>query len=279
MKKLLTYIFLICLSGTHIYAQQAWTKEKGKFFSQVGISTLAFNSIIDNKLGEFRPINRDITDITVGFYGEYGLLDGLTLSGNLPFKAVSSANGNELQAKNGSLSGLSNINLGLTGRIYQNGGAVVSGKLRANLPTATYDDATGLRTGFDATGVAPSVLFGLGAEKFFLSGEFGYEIRNNGYAGRTLAGFQIGKFFMNKKLLAIFNLDMAYTNDGGTYDDKKSEFTGLYLSDQTYLSPGVKLGYYASPKIAIWGSIGVGAPPTNNVGASPGFSLSVSYSN
>jgi hypothetical protein len=278
MRKLFIICLLFCIC-TLTYAQQAWTKEKGKFFSQVGISTLAFNSIIDNDLGKFRPINRDITDITIGLYGEYGLFDGLTLSGQIPFKSVSSANGNVTEAQNGSLSGLSNINLGLTARLYQNGGAVVSGKMRTNLPTATYDVATGLRTGFDATSFIPSVLFGLGADKFFLSGELGYEIRNNGYANRTLAGFQIGKFFINRKLLAIFNFDLAYTLEGGTYDDAKSEFTGLYLSDQTYLSPGVKLGYYFTPKVALWGSIGVGLPPTNNVGASPGFSLSFSYSN
>lgn len=271
----LAFIFLTL----SLHSQQAWTKTKGKYFGQIGTSFLAYNSYIDNDTKSILPLGRDFVDMSVSLYGEYGVTDYLTVTAQLPFKYSSSTAGQNSNVKDGSISGLSNINLALTGRLFQKGGAVVSAKLRTSLPTGKYDDATGLRTGFDATTIAPSLLFGLGASKFFTALEIGYEARNNGYTNRSMFGFQIGKRFFHEKLIGIFGIEYYQALGESTYDDKKSEFTGLYLSTQTFLSPNIKFGYYVTPNNTFWFSAGFGLYPTDDIPASPGISLSFSHMN
>jgi hypothetical protein len=278
MRPLITLIAIIFCSYLTT-AQQAWTKEKGKYFAQVGTSFLGYNSLIDAETKKIVPLNRDFVDMSASLYGEYGITDYLTVSGQIPFKYSASSKGVDKSIKDGSISGLSNINLMLTGRLFQKGGAVVSTKFRVGLPTGSYDDATGLRTGFDATTYAPSLLVGAGFSKFFTSAEFGREFRNNGYTNRNIIGWQIGKFFANRKFIGILAVE-AYTTIGESkYDDKNSRATALYLSTQSYISPSLKFGYYVKPQSTVWLSVGVGLPGTDDIPASPGISISFSKTN
>ncbi len=265
-------------------AQQAWTKEKGKFYAQIGGSYLAYNQLLN---GETKPdnwtkLNADFTDMTVQAYGEYGLTNRIMLSAQLPFRLLSSTNvtlPNTISA--GSLTALGNIHAAVTGNFYNKDGVVISGKLNVGLPTAKFDAPTGLRSGFDATSVEPSLLAGFGHAKFFASGEIGYVLRNNNYSNRIHLAGQIGKFFgKNKKLMTILNVELMKSGSDGTYNDATSAKTGLYLDKQSYLSPTIKLGYKATPKITLWLSGGGGlAPITKNIAASPGLSFAVSYQN
>jgi len=278
MKKIFSTLFILVTLNV-CFGQQAWTKEKGKFFAQIGTSALTYNAYIDSDTKENLPLERTFLDATVSLYGEYGITDYLTVTGQLPFKYTQSSKGKNANVQDGSISGLSNINLGLTARLYQHAGTVLSAKVKTLLPTGKYDDETGLRTGFDATTVAPSLMWGYGASKYFTSAEAGFELRSNGYTNRAMLSWQIGKFFANKKLLGIVGFEYLQSLGSSTYDDQKSKYTGLYLSTQTYLSPQVKIGYYVTPKSTLWFSIGAGLPPTDDIPASPGFSLSYSYSN
>ena len=64
----------------------------------------------------------------------------------------------------------------------------------------------------------------------------------------------------------------------GSFDDGNAKTTGLYLDDQSYLSPNLKFGFKATPKVMLWLSAGGGlGAVTRNVAASPGLSFSVSY--
>ena len=275
---IITVIFLFSMSYFS-NGQQAWTRSKGKYFAQIGTSFLSYNSYIDNDTKSILPLGRDFVDMSVSLYGEYGLTDFLTVTGQLPFKYSASTKGQNSNVQDGSIFGLSNINLSLTGRLFQKGGAVVSTKVRASLPSGKYDDVTGLRTGFDATSIVPSLLFGLGASKFFTSLELGYEVRNNGYTNRTMLGFQIGKRFFKEKLIGIFGIEYYQSLGESTFNDKKSVYTGLYLSTQTFLSPNMKIGYYVTSSNTFWFSAGFGLYPTDDIPSSPGISLSFSHMN
>jgi hypothetical protein len=66
-------------------AQQAWTKEKGKFYAQIGISSLRYSDLM-NGSDEPLPLARNITDRTLHGYIEYGLTNRFTVSAQLPFK-------------------------------------------------------------------------------------------------------------------------------------------------------------------------------------------------
>lgn len=262
-------------------AQQAWTKEKGAYYTQLGGSFLRSNRLL-NGLADPLPLNRDITDITVQFYGEYGITNKITVSGQIPFKLLNAANTVGVEGvQDGSLSAFSNIQTAVTARLYNKNGYVVSAKTGLSLPTAKFQEKTGLRSGFDALSISPSLLAGLGHAKFFTSAEVGYVVRNNGYSNRVFATWQIGKYVgKQKKLLPILSLDYMKSLSGGTFNDESGATTGMYLNAQSYLSPGLKLGYKSTPKITLWLSFGGGVGNvTKNIAASPGLSFSISYQN
>jgi hypothetical protein len=281
MKKLLSPFLLFVLIATQINAQQAWTRAKGTYYAQIGASFLKANSLLNGTENAI-PLNRDITDITIQGYGEYGLTNRLTLSAQIPLKILSVSNTiNQLNVVDGNLTTFSNLQAALTANFYNKNGYVISGKTNIGLPTAKYQETTGLLSGFNATSVTPSLLTGFGHAKFFTSAEFGYVFRTNNYSNRFATAWQIGKFFgKNKKLLAILNLDLMKSDEKGTYDDGLSTTTGLYLDEQSYLSPGLKFGYKATQKVMFWLSAGGGVGGvTRNIAASPGLSFSVSYQN
>lgn len=238
-----------------------------------------YDHYINAETNSILPLNRSFLDMSLSFYGEYGLTDFLTVSGQLPLKYSKSFSGKDNNVSDGTIVGFSNINFALTGRIFQKGGFVLSTKIRAGLPTGTYEANTGLRTGFDATSYTPSLLTGIGTAQFFTSAEFGREYRNNGYANRHFMAWQIGKFFDDKKYIFILGLEYLKTIGSSTYNDDKSIYTSLYLSTQSYLSPTLKFGYYIKPTNVLWLSAGFALKGTDDIPASPGISISFSKSN
>ncbi len=281
---LFTFLLLNVFIPKNTLAQQAWTKEKGKFYAQVGASYLTYSQLLNGKLSpsEWTDLNAKFTDITLQAYGEYGITNRITLSGQVPLKVLASKNitpPNTITA--GSLAALSNLQAAVTANLYNKNGIVLSAKTTIGLPTATFDAPTGLRSGFDASSAEPSLMAGFGHAKFFTSGEFGYVFRGNGYSNRIHAAGQIGKFFgKNKKILGIVNVELMKSGDTGTYNDASSSKTGLYLDKQSYLAPTFKLGYKTTDKVMLWLSLGGGlAPITKNIAASPGLTFSVSYQN
>jgi hypothetical protein len=281
MRKIAFVLIINILSNTINHAQQAWTKEKGKFYSQIGTSFLSYDALL-NEGKEFIPINRTVNDITIPIYAEYGITNRFMVSAQLPLKMTSVSNvGNANIGKDGSLIGLSNIQTALTANLVKKNGFVVSVKGAIDFPTAQFDIKTGLRTGFDATTISPSLLAGYGHAKFFTSAEMGYAIRNNAHSNRTFVMAQVGTFFgKNKNFIAILGTDYVQSSNKGTYDDASSAFTGLYLDKQSYLAYHLKIAYKITPKIKVWLATGTGVGSVNkNVAATPSYSLSISYQN
>lgn len=278
-KRLLFCLLFAAFSFSEILAQQPWTRAKGKFYAQIGTSYLQATSLLNGSADPI-PLHRDVTDITLQAYGEYGFTNRLMLSGSLPLKILSVKNGAfHPLPDEGSMVALSNIQAGLTWRFFKKQGWVVSGKTGFGLPTAKFDSKTGLRSGFDAVSVSPSIMAGLGHSKFFTSAEIGYVLRSNGYSNRVFANFQIGKpVGKRKRLMPILALEFMKSGTDGTFNDGTGRSTGLYLDRQSYFSPQLKLGFKARPKIWLWASAGGGlGDVTNNVAASPGFSFSIGY--
>ncbi len=275
------YLLLLCCTATSgIIAQQAWTRAKGSYYVQVGGSFLQSNSLLN---GTEDPIllNRDVSDVTIQGYGEYGLTSKLMISAQLPLKLLSVDNTvGQPNLKDGSLTALSNVQAALTYNFYQKNGWVLSGKTGFSLPTAKFDEATGLRSGFDAFSFTPSLMAGLGRNKFFSSAELGYVLRSNNYSRRIAAAWQIGGFWGKKKqFIPILGIELMRSGKSD-FDDSTSKSTGLYLNEQSYLSPNLKIGYKPNPNITLWLSAGGGLGYiTRNIAASPGLSFTVSYAN
>jgi hypothetical protein len=283
--RLLISFLLVGLSFSPLLSQQAWTKPKGKYFSQIAYSPFTYNGVLD-AYDNVKQLNGDFSNNILQAYFEYGVTDKLMVTAIVPVNFTSSKLNKNLpsQTINGSLSGLSNIEIGGTYNFYQKNGLVFSGKINTVLPTASYDQGTGLRTGVAAFSLEPSVLVGLGRAKYFTSAEIGYALRSNKHSSRTLASFQIGKFFgQAKKLIGIFNFNVVQSNKDGSYNDGTSVYTAFYLNDLSYFAPGIKLGYKIHPRLTVWGNIRGALPSSQSIGASeavtPGLTFSVSYSN
>jgi hypothetical protein len=281
MKKIIILLIINTLSNNISHAQQAWTKEKGKFYSQIGASFLTYNALL-NQGKEFIPLNRTVNDRTVQAYMEYGITNRFMVSAQLPLKMTSvSGVGNANIGQNGSLAGLGNIQTALTANLVNKNGISVSAKGEIDFPTAQFNIKTGLRTGFDATTISPSLLVGYGHAKFFTSAALGYSFRNNAYSNRRFALAQLGTSFgKNKKFMAIFGAEYMQSANNGTHDDASSTFTGLYLDKQSYMSYHLKLAYKITPKMKVWLATGTGLGNLNKyVAATPSYSLSISYQN
>ena len=285
MKKWI-YLCLFCFLGAQcLMAQQAWTKPKGKYFAQIGVSTLPYNGVlIDN---EVKLLNRRIRHTSLQFYGEYGISDRWMVSLIVPVifeKSTLQKTVDPSEPQGGSLTALSNIDAGVSYNFYQKNGIVLTAKVNAVLPTARYDAKTGLRTGIDAFALEPSILAGIGRSKYFSSIELGYGYRSNDYSSLVLGAFQIGKYMgKQKRLIGIFNINLHISNKDGKYDDANSIYTATYLNDLRYLAPGFKFGYKIGSGWMVWanirGALGVAEFIGSNEALTPGLSFSISHTN
>jgi hypothetical protein len=288
-------IFLILLTinvlSVHMLnAQQVWTSPKGKFYSQLGFTQLVYDGFNIAKQFDAEPLNRRIEHHSLQGYLQYGITDKLMLTAIAPFSITSSEKIKDPQPAglaNGKLNALSNLQAGLTYKVYEKNGIIASAKINTILPTAKKDLTTGLRSGDDALGIAPSLLAGYGHTKFFTSAEIGYMYRTNNYSGQTIANFQVGKHLGKKqRLIGIFHTDLRLSAQNGTHDDGNTKYTATYLNDLSYIAYGLKFGYKFTPKIMFWTDIRFWSTNTADIGARtddlglfPGLTFSVSYQN
>jgi hypothetical protein len=286
MRYKLAFYFLFLLN-LNTFAQQAWTSPKGKYYSQIGFTYLPYDGFV-GKNNAIVPLDRNILHNSIQGYFQYGITNKFMGTLVLPITFTnSSLKENTLKTgpPNGKLNGLSNVQIGLTYKLYEKGGFVVSSKLNTSLASARKDTTTGLRTGDDAYAIGPSLLVGLGLKKFFTSFEIGNLYRSNNYSSQIIGGFQIGKFIgKNKRLLSIFHTDLRYSQFNGKYNDGNTKYTITYLNDLNYTSFGLKFGYKINKKLMAWSDLRFAPFASDNVGARtknplPGMSFSISYTN
>jgi hypothetical protein len=291
MKKLVLFLFISLQTLQIAQAQQPWTRQKDKFYSQLGFTHLIYDGIAVAGQFEIPSLDRKVVHHSLQGYAEYGISDKLMVTAVVPFSITSSTltTGKKQPAglSDGSLNGFSNIQAGLTYKFHEKNGLVVSGKVNTVLPTATQNTATGLRTGNDAFGVGSSLLAGFGHRKFFTSAELGYLYRTNNHSGQIIGGAQIGQFWgKNKKWIGILHADVCLSAKNGSFNDGNSKYTATYLNNLSYIAYGMKFGYKVTPKIMVWSAIRFWATNgadigsrTDELGLFPGLSFAVSYAN
>ncbi len=281
--KIISIITIVLFSTIQIYAQQAWTQPQGEGYFQIGSSHFTYSSLFDDSAKELL-IPRPITESVFSFYGEYGITDRWMATVNIPFHKVSSGKltpeWKGISTTQGKLFNLGTISSAMTYRIVQKQGITISGKITSEYNSAKQDTVTGLRTGIDAVGFTPTVLFGIGKEKYFMSAETGVGIYNNDLS-RYLLNAQIGKKILeSKKMMIILALNIN-TPIGEKSDivreikNGNAKWTGLYLDQRAYYALNIKLGYDISPVWSMWLSIGSG--PGKNIGRAPVFSFSLGH--
>lgn len=277
-------IVTILLINSSVSAQQAWTQKKGEGYFQMGSSLFNYSTAADDDYKSFDQA-RSITEVILSLYAEYGFTNKLTGTVVLPLHFVSSG---ELNSKwlgfapeEGNLTSFGNFNLALTYRIYTKNNFVLSSKLASSMNTSDYDAATGLRTGYDAFGISPTLLAGIGSDVFFASAETGINILSGGYLNRFIFNAQIGKeLTKNRRLIGGFVISTSTALSNASNEDNlslngTSAFTSLYQNERTYYAGAFKFGYKLSDYWGLWLSIGGGY--AKNIGRNPVYSLAFAY--
>ena len=275
MKKL-AYLLLITISF-NVYSQSPWTQKKGESYLQLSFTTIpSYSTLFGNP--EYNT-ERKINDNTLQLYAEYGISDKTTLIANLPLKMVAS---NEVTSPTitpftteDSQTALGNIQLGIKQNFYNNKW-LISGQLLLEANTGTYEEASGLRTGYDAWTITPTFIVGRGFNNWYIQAFTGVDIRTNEYSSAFKLGGEAGYKALDWLWVAGFLDGVASFQNGDFLDPTNNRLTGLYVNNQSYAAFGVKLIGEFDKNFGVNAGFG-GAFDGRNVAKSPALSLGLYY--
>jgi hypothetical protein len=275
MKNILKIVVLLMSIST--FSQGPWTKEKGKFYTQLSFTTIpSYNTLFGDP--EYK-LQRNVTDNTLQFYGEYGLSDKTTLLVNIPLKFINTegfntnANNVFTQIEETSKTSLGNIEIGLKHNFYKKDW-LLSGQLSLEANTSSFDQSSGIRTGYDAFTFTPLFLAGKSFGKSYLQTFIGSKIRTNNYSSNFKIGGEYGRKLSEKFWLTGF-LDISKSFENGDVILPSANLaTGLYVNDQEYGVVGVKGIYEINNKFGVNASLPA-AFFGNNVAKQLAFSIGI----
>lgn len=241
MKNTIKILFLFL--SISMFSQSPWTKEKGDLFINISYTTIADYSELFGDPDY--TIAGTITDKTYQIYGEYGLTNKTSFLFNIPYKSIEN---NELTNPcfvapcpeySNKKTAFGNITLGLKHQFYNNGW-VLAGQLITETSTSTYDEATGIRTGYDAFTFTPQLLAGKSFGKTFLQTQIGVDLRTNNYSNNFKIGGEFGgKITQNIWLIGYVDVLKSF-EDGNVVLPANNLATGLFVNDQEYGAYGLK---------------------------------------
>lgn len=276
--KTLVWIISLFLFCPLLTAQSAWTLEKNHWYTQIGFTNIGpYNELFVNG-SDKREIPFEITDNTLQFYGEYGLLDKLTLSLSLPLKFIrTNSQASTLNAviASESVSVLGNISFGIKRKLYDNK-IVISSSFVIDANTSQYFKDSGIRTGYDAWTFLPSISFGKGTDKYFLQGSLGMGLRTNNYSHYLNLKGEVGYKFFNR-FWTIFYMDYKDSFENGTILLPVNNLTtSLYVNNQEYLGYGIKVIAELNSSVGITSGFG-GALTANSEARKAALNLGVYF--
>ncbi|MEM7187895.1 MAG: hypothetical protein AAF466_14700 [Bacteroidota bacterium] len=258
-------IALLTISGA--LAQSPWTQKKGEAYTQVGFSTIPnYTDLYGDPNFE---TERTISDNTFQLYGEYGITDKTTLLLNVPLKNISAGELNLPAGDGGALTieetvtSLGNITAGVRHNFY-NKKWLVSGQLDVSLNTGTYNELSGIRTGYDAFTFTPLVSVGRGFDQFYVQAFTGVDLRTNDYSSNFKIGGEAGAKIL-KRIWVIAFLDVVTSFENGDFATPlENTLTGLYVNDQEFTGFGLKTIVEATPRLGFIAGFGSVLSDANN---------------
>jgi hypothetical protein len=259
LNRILSFSLLLsfCASSTTVLAGGPWPPGKGKGFFQLGTYFIPPTNEFFAVGGKTQLLQREIFDVSIQGYGEYGLTSKLWLTADLPFKIVSTApelsvidssRSNILLPPNGTLpsarlAGLGNSSLGLNMNLY-NKGVNISAGLNFTLPATSADLNSSLRTGAPIFGIMPKVAIGTGGARWYGFIETGLHFRFKSgaaapdYSHEWLSGLELGlKIGQKGVYLSLFSQARISLKNHVDSPDSRSS---LFVNNQEYVSFGLK---------------------------------------
>lgn len=281
------FFLTTCLSliiSLNSFGQSPWVKSVNEGYFQLGYTYYQYNKVINEGLDSITDLKRSITDQTAQLYFEYGILNRLTITGDIPFKLMQSGSALLEAPKDpypndtvsaGNLNHLGNVFLSAKYALLQDKFPLAL-QIGFYSP-GTYSDKTGLRTGYDCWSIEPRISLGQGFNKFYYQASAGYQYKSNHYSNNFLLNAEGGRKFAIKQsfLWLMIGLDIKLAITEEHYDDKKSIHTATYRNNEEHLGPAVKIGFERGP-LFITASNGL-TFWENYGGAGPLINLALAY--
>jgi len=282
MERKLTLTLVLLTLSMAVIAGGPWPRKKGSGYAQLSGTYLGYGKIFDAN-SDIVDLRRNMTDVTIQTYLEYGLTDRLTFTLNLPFKYVNSSE--DINAttyfndtlNNASTFGLNTVLMGLKYNII-NKKILLTAGLNGEANVARYDSITAIRTGPETFVIHPYLSSGTSFGKFYTQLEAGYRIRTSGYSHEVDLAYELG-YSWNQKTYFILNVRGRISMQNGSYDNAASPehpygrdiHTLIDPNNQTYLGYGLKFIQKIKKvhiNAAVYSGYGqlVAAAPTFNLG-------------
>lgn len=278
MKQLL--LLGLALVSFSLAAQSPWPRSKAGFFVQAAWQTIPTYDAVFESLNDLtiQP-DREITENTFQLYGEYGLTRRNTLFASLPVRSLKSGDFipqhfEMPEMAEGHIRGLGNASLGLRSAILT-GKLRLTGTLRFDLPTQRYDEAIGLRTGYNTWSIQPMLSTGMGLGRWYWFTHAGYGFRTRGYSDVINAGGEIG--LKAWKFWLVGFTELVYSMENGHVSlPIRNRIKNSFVDRQGWWSLGAKTIFEANAHWGLTASF-AGAGWAQFVPKSPGISLGVYF--
>ncbi|MCS7036742.1 MAG: hypothetical protein RMJ33_00845 [Saprospiraceae bacterium] len=260
--------------------QSPWVRAANSGYVQMGYHAIPAYRQLFGRSGSDLPLVRYVTEQTLQLYGEYGLDARTTAIVSLPWRMHERGRRTpELPlfisaTEDGQISGFGNISLALR-RQLSNGPLVLSGALRLDLPSVLNQPNTGLRTGFNAFTVQPSLSVGQSAGRLYWFVYSSLALRTNNCNHYLNTGAEAGLSVGPLWFIAFLDIVLPFESDSRPLQPARTR-TGLYENNQGWLSPGGKVLWQVMPR---WGIVVSGATAlwAQYVPKNPGISAAVFY--
>ena len=276
MKKILLSKILIIAFSTTLFAG-AWTQKKSTGYFQLGSQLLSAKKEYDAEGNKSSIPN--FNDITINFYGEYGLSNDFTLIANIPFYRSLKFDGWTPAGKEVSKTGISDSHLGVKIKLKEFSQNVLSLTTLLGIPLGERNDSTGLWTGSEEWNQIIMLNFGRSFYPldFYLSSSVGYNNRTNGFSDEIRYSLEGGYFVIKNKLLLILRIGGVASLKNGSLGNV-SGIAGLYANNQNFLAYGPEVHYSITNKIGLIAKFESGAMVKNAPSAiAYGFGIYFKY--
>lgn len=255
-----------------------WTQKEGKGYFKLETRFLRASSSYDST-GALVSMPT-YGDVTLGFYGEYGITDLVTGVVSIPFykhltrnRQVDAVSGIE-SAPGASESGLADADLGVRIGITQAGPTVLSAAVTLGVPLGVVMPMSGLATGDGEINTTMALQAGHSfyPVPMYAAADLGLNGRSRGYADQFLYGFEVGYTFVDAVTVILRTNGLHSLNNGSGGGDSP----GPYSNNQSYLSYGSEVLY--SPGGGFGVSAGFqSATLARNTLAAPTYSIGVFF--
>lgn len=275
-------ILLLCVTlvAGRCVAGGPWVHKPGGGLVSLSFSSLTYSQYHDKNTGGYL-MKRAVTDTHLEAYVEWCSLEEWDFNIRLPFKMLSTST--EINAdysglndtlEHGILNTFGNASLGIKNQ-FLSGKWNLAWQLDISIPTDIFESETGLRTGYHATGLLPSIHAGTSGNGWYGFGQFGFNLRSDKYSIEYFANVEAGFSLWNRVWFAgVINLNKSFFN--GKRSDGNSVQTGTYLNDREFLAYGVKTWVMATENIGVAYAY-YSATMTHNVPAEPVHSFGLFY--